>query len=892
MRSPINLIMLACLFSANVLAVTLSNQCGFVSGNNFSQFKCPERNGMESTLSSIDAKTGNLVCSYRGPNGERTAETVKTECKIPNLEKVKMPDSLLSTAASTLATGVSDKTGIDTSGDIFNTKGLREKLKDVKSDLSGQKSFDAISSELDPLNSHTNYSSTVPSIITGVLTLDGDYFEHVGGKVRYINEVGEVSINPELLQVTRDSSWTGRVWDNVKSIFMGDGESTTSDTASYKSFNPMNFMDPQILGYYVYLAENLISAYMTIIWYIFLGGAIWGGGYYGYKRFFSKTMKNDDFKVNIKTYGITALAGFVFFTAPIIVSDIDKSGAIQKAIYKDDNKDSSSLYGYSTLAQQSVRYAGQLGTYFGNVESDYAMKAYLALIQFKQGMLEDPSNAMNAIDTKLKTVESKMLEASLASNYLQSVCKPYFSGVDIYKLNPTQAKNIDMTSKTQESDAVLANKGISADRLSIESCQKQSQKMSDIASMIISQKKSINAELNVYKDMYDSTSSSFGGSSSEQRTFYNFMQMMVWTQNNFGWVASITPHSSYLFFKNIDVFEYQSGLLDTTEEDRAENFTQAMDDYTAQEGEKAGKVSLAPVSLIEGVSGVLIGMVVNNSTWFIVPGFKSVYDFFKSNLQEITFRGQTGELTPLASRLDTMKDSITGYIGKFKTISKIFGGVGNFVTAVMGIDDYIQFQILITFLSFFLAMWVVTTMISTITVLSVTVFLTFKIVMYYLELIIFFMTAPVIGIYTTLVSSEPQQYLKNFATNLGMLIITPIMIVSASYIVLPISEFFKGLFSALVTLIFKVFDKGAEDLNQDVVGTNVLDTLTKQTALASMQGVAEIFAMISTIIISYIIIFNYREWFTKLIGLQGVLDHTRSAYSEMKEKSGKYVSPM
>ncbi|MDD4969882.1 MAG: hypothetical protein PHT07_10685 [Paludibacter sp.] len=882
-------------WTAQLMSATISSQCGFFTGNNFSQYKCPEKAGMESTLMSLNPSNGDAVCSYKGPNGEHTAITLHTECKVPQYgtdgKRVQLPDSMIGQSASSLATGITDKTGIDSSEDLFSTVDLRQKLQQVKSSLSGQQSFDAIASGLDPINSHSEYDKTVPSIITGVLTLDSDYFEQIGGKTRYINEVGEIAINPEKITVTRNSSWTGRVWDNIKGLW--SGESSATGTSSYHTFNPMKFMDQQVLGYYVYLAENLLAGYMKIVYIIFMSGAMWGGGYYAYKKFFSKSTKEDDFKVNKMTYLVTASMGFIFFTAPLVSTPIEKTGAIEKAIYKDSSgSDSSTGYGYSTLAQQTVRYAAQTATYFGNTESDYAMKAFLALIQFKQGMLEDPTNAINAIDERLKVLETKIVEAGFASNYLENVCKPYFNGVDIFKISQSQSESLNMTGKTPDSDTVLSNAGISADRLNIDSCLEQNQKMSDIASSVISTKKSINQEIDVYKKMYNNTSSSFGGSSSEQRTFYNFMQMMIWTQNNFGWMASVTPHSSYLFFKNIGVFEYQSGLLDESDSDRSENFSQAMDDYSSQQGEKAGKVSLAPVSMVEGVSSFMVGMVVNNSTWFIVPGFKGVYDFFKSNLQEISFKGQTGEFTPMASRLSNMKDSLTGVIGKIPVIGQIFGGIGKFITVVMGVDDYIQFQILITFLSFFLAMWVVTTMIATVTVLSVTVFLTFKIVMFYVELIIFFMTAPVVGIYTTIMSAEPQQYLKNFATHLGMVIITPIMIVSASYIVLPISEFFKGLFSALVTLIFKVFDKGGEDLNQDIVGTNILDALTKQTALASMQGVAEIFAMISTIIISYIIIFNYREWFTKLIGLQGVLDHTRSAYSEMKEKSDKYVSPM
>lgn len=877
-------------FMTNVMAATMSMQCGYFPGNSFAQYKCPQKPAMESTLTSINPENGDAVCAYRGPSGEHTSITLHTECKIPL--NVKLSDSAVHASAIMLTNGMTSKMGYREDPNVFDTQGLRERMNSVKNKLSGRNSFDAIASGLDPINSHSNFQNSVPAIITGVLTLDGDYFEHTGGgKVRYINEVGEIALNPDKITVTRNSSWTGRVWENVKALIFSSGEATTTDTASYKTFNPMKFMDQQVLGFYVYLSQNMMSAYMSIIYIIFMGGAMWGGGYYAYKKFMSKGAEAT-FKVNKIAYLITASLGFVYFTAPLVSDNVDKTGAISKAIYKDSGDDSSTNYGYSTLAQQTVRYAAQLGTYFGNVESDYAMTAYLALLRFKQGMLENPSNTIDAMTSRLTATENKMLEAAFASNYLRTVCKPYFSGVDVYKLTPTQVQQISMTSKTPEGDQILSATGISADRLDIGTCLKMSQQLSDIASSVISVKKALNAELNTYSNMYDNTSTSSGGSSSEQNMFYNFMQLMIWTQNNFGWIASITPHSSYLFFKNINVFEYRSGLTDRSESDDAKNYSEGAEDHLQQQGEMPEKMTSAPFDLLEGASSVIVGTIVNNSTWFLIPGFSNVYVFFKTHLQEITFKGGTGEFTAMASRLNTMKDALIGSVGKIKFIADLFNRVGGFVTAILGVDDYIQFQILITFLSFFLAMWVVTTMIATVTVLSVTVFLTFKIVMYYVELIIFFMASPVVGIYTTIISAEPQQYMKNFATNLSMLIITPMLIVSASYLVLPISEFFKGLFSALVTLIFKVFEKGADEMNYDVVGTNVLDSLTKQTALASMQGVAEIFAMVSTVIISYIIIFNYREWFTKLVGLQGVLDHTRAAYSEMREKSDKYIAPM
>lgn len=847
---------------------------------------------MESTLVAVDPKGGNVMCSYRGPNGEQATETIKTECKVPAMvKKTNIPQSLVNASAATLATGVSAKMGIETDGDVFETGGLREKLHEVKDDLKGKQSFDVIASQLSPMDSHSEYQKTVPSIITGVFTLDGDYFDQASGKTRYINEVGELNLNQELVQITQDSSWTGKVWENVKGLFTG--ETTTTDTASHEAFNPMNFMDQQILGFYVYLTENIMNAYMSVIWFIFLGGAMAGSAYYAYKRFLEKNSKElPSIKGSGKIYALTVLGGFLFFTAPIISSSVDTEGAVKKAIYATNGDDSGNMYGYSTLAQQSVRYAAQLGTYFGNVESDYAMKAFLALIQFKQGMLEDPKAAIGAMEDRIRMLEAKIFEASFSANYVENVCKPYFNGYDMSKVTPEQARQMAITSKGESADAVLSNVGIHADRLAIDNCAAHSKKMSELSSFIIATKKAVNAELNTYEDMYDSTSSMWGGSSSEQDTFWNFMQLMIWTQNNFGWMASITPHSSYLFFKNINVFEYNSGLFDPDEGDQSKTFSNGAENSLEQEGQQKSDFNFPATQLVEGISGVLIGVTVNNAMWFIVPGFDTVNTFFVNNLTALTFKGQTGKLTGMAERLNLMKEAVIGVVGKIPFIGTLFGGISDFITKIMGIDTYMQFQLLIMFLSFFLAMWVVTTMISTVTVLSVTIFLTFKIVMYYVELIIFFMSAPIVGIYTTIMSAEPKQYMKTYFSNLAMLIVTPMLIVTASYIVLPISEFFRGLFNALVTLIFKVFEKGADDLNQDVVGTNIIDTLTKQTAMASMQGVAEIFAMLSTIIISYIIIFNYKDWFTKLIGVDNVINNTKNAMGEMQAQTSKFIAPM
>lgn len=888
-------ILLLALLPLALFAGRAADSCGFFDNNTFGSYVCPPYGDekWQSEVTSIDPLGGNMVCTHRSTGNEVFTQTVKTGCGVPGIGSgQKLTDGTIDTAARNVLAVVKNlNPNTAEKADAYSTLTLRNMITETLDDLKGTKSLATrgVLDSLPPIDSHTNREGTVPAIITGVMTLDGDYFEHSGGKVHYINEVGEASINPEYIKLSKDNSiLTGTLLTKIGSFF---GTSASQiGTNNFSTFNPMAFMDLQVLGFYVYLSENLIAGYMDIVYLIFMMASVSAAGLYAYKKFFQKTA-GQDFRVNKMTYVATAVSGFLFFTAPVITENVETTGAIANAIYKNGINDTSRNYGCSTLAQQTVRYAAQMGTYFGNLESDYAMQAFLALIRFKQGFFDDPVALQKSFEMRLQTIEGELTQASFYANFIDNVCTPYF-GPGFENMSADQAANMKLTSGGDAQSQELAKTGMQAKRLSVTACTDAVRSLNTTSQKVIVAKKDFLNELETYENMYKQTGGSVIGKD-VQENFKDFMQMMVWTQNTFGWMASITPHSSYLFFKNAHAFQYGTGILanNVSEDDRKNNAANGEAANAKQVGESTSLAEYATGS-VESATGSVIGIFAENAPWFMVPGFSNIYSFVNDRLQSFSFKGGTGERTPLGDRIKGVVDDMLAIVTSIPVVGTIIAKLIYTFQTALGIDSYVKLQILITLVSFFVAMAITSMMIATVTVLVVTVFLAFKIVMYFVELIVFFMSVPVVGIYAALLSEEPQKYMETFGKNLAMLVITPLMIVTSSYLVLPISEFFKGLFSALVTLLFRIFDKGETELNMDYTGTNILDTISKLVALSSMQGVADIFAMISTIIISGIIIFNYKEWFTKLIGLDGVMDHTQGAYDEFKQKGEKYISPL
>lgn len=886
-----------------------ASTCGVTYNTDFSGYACPTQgDGYETTIYGLSLPSSSYSCNAKsGSGGPDISTTQKSGCSSPGTfpSNKQTAERIMQDGAATIANEMSVRSGKGNGSvpaSAYDLSGRIQKINSmVQQAQSGNGNAMTHGLSIKRIDSHSSYEQTVPSILAGVLTLDMDYFNKMGGKATIINSVGEVDIDPEKLRAVQSGggvisdSWNA-LSDGVKnaiSFVMGKHDETHTGKG-FETLDPLAFMDKQMLGFYAYLLMNLNAGFIDIVYLIFALGTMWAFSVYGYKKYMDKVTKTNEFNVNKLNYLMTAAAGFAFFTAPVIVDPVYTDGPISKAIYQDSSgHNTGDYYGYSTLAQHTIRYAAQMGVYFGNLESDYAMKAFYAFMEFKQGMFESPATVGQRLQKETYAIYGRVYKASLESNFVNKVCRPYYGVSGSFNFSSEAAKNMDLAGGNPKA---LTDAGISgAQRISMQECRDAYVDSATQANSIINEISALDKEIEMFGSYYTGSKGPMVGNN-PQDTFKDFLNMLTWTQNTFGWMSSMAPHSAYLFFKFTDVLK-----VDYNEKDEKNSFKQSVDNQMKANGGDHESLYAEAGNVVESAVGAVSDVTVGNSAWFIVPGFSDIFHFYESMFNRVTQIGQTGKITAVGQALAAPGAWLAKNVAKLATDT--MPGVGKVVSKIVDLlsssnsdsikandGTWIALQTTITLASFVLAMVTVSLMISTITIMVVTVFVTFKIIMYFFELVLFFVSSPIVGIYATAISKNPQNYVSNFFKHLGMLIISPIMIVTSSYLVLPLTELFKSLFSALVTLMFYVFDKGEDYLNTDTV--NVYDSAKKIISLSAMAGVADIFASVSVIFISYIVIFNFKDWVIKIIGLDGVGEVSSAAASEFKGNAQKYIAPL
>lgn len=306
------------------------------------------------------------------------------------------------------------------------------------------------------INSHSEFQKTIPAILTGLLTLDPNYFEKVGGKVNLVNNVGEITINPDLIKVyypdhTKDS-FLAKSIDKMTRFLLNKDPSE-----QVKQFKPVEFMDQQILGFLVYLMVALHSGYMTILYYVFLVGTLWVVSSIFLRSSFAKILlirsnsrlakmtsgwiSTEENASEVRSDKHMAMAfALIFFLAPSFKMDISTTGGIQKAIYTEGTHKSISSYSYATPAQEFIRYCAQAGNLIGNQTNDYAMKAYIALLNFKMGFVKEGlPKYIGEVSAEVAQIEADKAKLAASSALYNNYCKPYKDGE---KFNiPSSAQN-------------------------------------------------------------------------------------------------------------------------------------------------------------------------------------------------------------------------------------------------------------------------------------------------------------------------------------------------------------------------------------------------------------------------------------------------------------------
>jgi len=886
------------------------------TGNNNEGGGDEQEEEKEQTLSYIDFKTGEYACVVG--EGEKTFESkLPSDCQ-NKLRKAIPPlsqqDKLNSDIKQNLVKFSNRFTefGIkfDTSAfdSAFDTGSISNQITRVQAKAADSKTgmihWDDVFKDMikdNKIDSHTNFETTVSAILAGIFTVDPTFFED-----GYVDKAGRVSVNERLYfknvfyeQFNKNDGVGDGIWDWVASL-VGAGQSEKEKKKVIVDIkSPMDFMDKQVLGFIVQIAEAFRKAYNEIIVIFFLLGGIYSSSYYAFRKMQEK-YGNEPFQINKISFLSTAIMSFVFFAAPIV--DDGKVNEPSFRVQTSDNMTEEEkllqLSNFSSLAQETLRFAVQNGAYYANLTSDYAMHAYLWLIAKKNGFFSINANDINDLYGELNDLNNRKIILSSQLNFYENVCRPnfYFENAETFSQDEEIQKKFDMVMKNKEA---LSSVGIEADRLSYKFCASlQNQIMRESENIGVASY-ALKDRLNIYVSLYNTSSES-------GKAIKGLGNLMIFGQNTFGWIFSPAVPVSYYFFKRSDIFLYDKVV------DREENkklFSRMMERNT-DKYRKVHDIKLGTGNRLENsILALTTNNYIQNGFWFIVPGFSSIYDSINGTLQK-----------SYMSDIDLFNKDITdgeaaggiissfgSLIGKLNPISAVKGAFSSLLDETSDSTGKKSkfFAMMLSLMAFFISITIITFVITTVTIIVISAYLVLKITMYFVEILMTFLVIPILGIYYTIISKGGgKNYIANFSIHTAMLFVTPVLIVFISSLIIPLSELFEQIFAALMNVIYVVIRDGETFLRTTVETSNatgasagtiegVTASIQKIFVLTSLMGMTKVFTAFATLLMGFIAITTSKGWLMKLAGLDGAVDSFKEGMSEIKHSTaGKAINPV
>jgi len=886
--------------------------CG--TNGNWSGLKCPARAGSDATIVSVNLQEGQFYCRYGGDDGETMPAPISLECMEEFNSKADDTDpspglkEKLSTFYNRVPSSSEEVYTAASFDKSLNTKKVNSDLKEVKAfNKSGKNAWEnTLQTALNKykIDSHTDYDRTLSSILAATFTIDPSYF-----KTGYLdNTTGEVMLLDDKKEIVNNNSIKsiGQAWYEW-------GSKNDVNHVTVTSPSPLDFMSKLVLGYLIKISEALRKVYNEAIMIFFLMGGIYSIGYYAFRKSLEK-YGNEPFQMNKISFLSAAIISMVFFSAPTI-----KDGDVSSTAFIANSTETNAIENWSSLAQETVRYSIQSGTYFANLSSDLVMQAYLSLVGREAGFMNVNPGTIGEFESAIAGVNSKKKILGAQLNFYEDVCRKYFSkeGDDLFPATPMAIKNAN--NSNNDAKGVLSGKGITAKRLDYTACLKMEKSIDQYSANIQKEIIGMQSKATTMREVYNNDGDSAKG-------LDRLVGLMSYGQNAFGWVFVAAIPVSYFFFDNSEMFLYEHKVGNKTAGGKG-SLIAALQNKGENHDTEQGFVSEISDASQDAILALGTSSMVTNSFWFLVPGFSDIFESIDKQFAKIMGmdeKGLPGDKKDGNALLSKFTASIGALASKIPYVSSLLEGLRKYVSGGSGAGGAISFAF--TIAAFYIAVLVIVYAISATTIVAISAMLVLKITLFYIELMMFFMAIPIMGIYYTVLNKGGgKNYLAHFSQSVAMIFVTPLLIVFITAMLIPAAEFFSNFFDLMMKMLYVVMDEGGtalSDINQAATTTQVENAgigewlsnkwtalkgngsiwtptgvntgaMQKVVTLISLNGMTKIFSYFATLIISLILIVNYKSWFSKMVGIDGGVDSMKEVSGEMKQGAGgKALNPL
>lgn len=839
---------------------------------------------IEVALKYIDFATGKYTCSYSTPNKELKKHVFDSGCSKAYAEAIAKLDITKSDEASKPFVSAGTHFGpyefakVTDLSKMTNINDAWDTLAITYNEVRNHKVILAPDNYLSksPIDSHSDYEKTLPSILVGILTLDPAVFNTIGGKTSYVNSVGEVDIKPELTQIFTydESSWWLNLWNRV-----------VGDTTTHKmsQVDMLDFFDKQLLGYYIYLSMNLKEVYLNLIYIFFLFGVAMGTGTYAWKKGMEKYGKQQ-FSFNGVSKSIVVATSFLFFTAPTVYVPNASGITDDTHVYEDQSRQKvANFYEWNTGAQEMIRYFANISTYFGNWTSDAGMYSYLTYIQHKQGMMTKENIKQLEMEGKKYHLDALLLNAQ--TNFYYEVCNNFYDAHywNFRDKSNEALNNLYISTKKPEIMESVGMEGIQ--RLEPEFCREVEGNFYTLARSMIVRNGTLAVQAEAIKTSVDNNAQlgDNRGESNEQLNFRGLVAIMAMYENQYGWLASVIAPVSKTFFEHANLFFANNKELLNKQDGNDNSFTRNIE--LATDNTYKANIGETVMDELDGASQIVANYVVGASIWFAIPGFSDIYSTVNTFINKYIF----DVADPRSSSEDRVKQ-------KKSSLSKLTKFLLNYAP-LRFLPDILDTgtAIFAAVISFIVARIFINFILTTAITVGVAIMLIFKISMFFFELVLYFFTTPIVAFWSVIVKDQGVDYLGTFLKNGSILMIVPILTSSSAYLLVFISEFFIALFEGLIGSVYAILNSANSFMSySDGAGVveSITGVVTKTGVLASLHEITSLLAYMLTLIIAFIVIFNFRGWVTTMIGFDAKMDLAKETSSQLNERVQKYISPL
>lgn len=798
----------------------------------------------------------NLIVPMLKENNNKYEISIQPKIIINNKnEKENYFGTFLAGKGKNQSTLIEDRYRLSKIGNILN-----EKISSLRNEIGQQ-----INNQFDQLPILDKYSdnTTISEFLTGIITVDTDYIQNnISNTI--VDSEGRLLIKDDIKDINFDEIDNKSLLDRVKGLFSSDDELAYIPIVSLTN----NIIDPYFWGWYAIFIENLKTAEYYLVLFLFFCGFSFLSAQHFLTYLKEKMKDNNKNTFSFSKIGILPFTMLITFTAPIIPSnlEIDKKFIYQSSNLNtniDLNTDTNSekvQYFNSTIIQSGIRYMAKWGVMAANEVSKYALytyNRYLAVASYKQfhrGLSlfnDDPlQDTIKSFDLLYKQVsfysyfckpiygrdpnifeDSILLPIPLSSNKTYS-----FRDInEAYYADNSLNNNSKSTEKKEKGIREKFKSNLGFSRPTAELC-------ANLEIQIQNNSKDTMSKYSVYEDNFGKNNFS---EKDIAKALHNatLLNVKLFTlQNNVGWIMAPLIPSTYSITKLLNINDYikkqqKNAQIYVTNSATSENRASV----TPYKETTYDKIS----NFIKGLGMTdFLSKVMYYLFFFILPGFADIY----KALEEL--------FTVFSLSAISFLTAVSAYFT---------GGVGAIAVAFI---LFLAKSILQPIASFLCATFIYTNIIKLFVSIVALLLGLYKIAWYYIELMLFFVSSPVVAIWSVINKKDNVVY--TYLGNALRLSLTPILITISVYIFIFSTELITNLFS----ILFAAF--------QDLYNSSEIDISTS-IFVAVFGVITDLCLQFMYIVLAWIIIGKFTQWFWKSVGVN--VSHMEEHSNDLFEKS-------